>query len=55
MAIYLGKCPLGKGEDPNITKTVGHRVQVDIDTQSPGISSQYPVTVGPGPVSQTRV
>lgn len=55
MVIYLGKSTLGKREDPNIMKTDGHRIQVDTDTQSPGISSWNPVRVGPGPVSQMCV
>lgn len=42
-AIYLGNSTLRKGEDPNILRTVGHRVQADVNTQSPGIASWYPV------------
>lgn len=30
MVTYLDNCPLEKGRYPNVLKTVGHRIQVDI-------------------------
>lgn len=54
-AIYLGNSTLRKGKDPDILRTVGHRVQADVNSQSPGIASWYPVWAGPRPMSQKYV
>lgn len=46
MAIYLGNSTLGEVEDRNTIRTVGHRVQVDINAQSPETAVWNPVRVG---------
>ena len=42
MAIYSSNHTLGKEEYPNITKTAGHRVQVNTDTQRLEVSLRLP-------------
>lgn len=45
MAIYLRDCPLRKRKYPDISRTTGQKVWIDIDTQRHEVSSRPPVRV----------
>lgn len=55
MAIYLGTHSLGRREYPDLSRTFGHRICVEIDTQEAeeSIWSQWLSLVHSGPTGST--